>query len=95
MRALTPLAVRATLPISPVVKLPNHLLFASDAEIAALFGAASLVLALTCLVMERRRARRAAIDRVGWVPWTGLFLMFAVVGGGLIALGLPTWIRGG
>ncbi|ANY21366.1 hypothetical protein A6F68_02878 [Tsuneonella dongtanensis] len=76
------------------MKLPDVLLFASDAEVAALAGAASLVLAIGCLLMERRRVKRAAIDRVGWVPWTGLFLMFAVVGGGLIALGLPAWIRG-
>jgi hypothetical protein len=76
------------------VKLPDALLFASDAELAALSGAACLLLGIGCLLMERRRVRRAAIDRVGWVPWTGLFLMLAVTGGGLIALGLPAWIRG-
>jgi phosphotransferase system glucose/maltose/N-acetylglucosamine-specific IIC component len=76
------------------VKLPDALLFASDAELAALSGAACLLLGIGCLLMERRRVRRAAIDRVGWVPWTGLFLMLAVTVGGLIALGLPAWIRG-
>lgn len=76
------------------MKLPDPLLFASDAELVALGGVVALLLAIVCLLMERRRARRAAIDRVGWVPWTGLFLMFAVVGGGLIALGLPGWIVG-
>lgn len=92
--ALSPLAAGATHPILRDVKLPDALLFASDAEIAALSGAVSLVLAVVCLSMERRRVRRASIDRVGWVPWTGLFVMFAIVGGGLIALGLPAWLRG-
>ncbi len=33
--------------------------------------------------------KRAAIDRIGWVPWTGLFLTFAVLGGGLLAVAVP------
>ncbi|MFN6933518.1 MAG: hypothetical protein ACK4NZ_00015 [Tsuneonella sp.] len=76
------------------MKLPDVLTFASDAEVAALAGGACVALAIGCLLMERRRVKRATINRVGWVPWTGLFLMFAVIGGGLIALGLPAWIRG-
>lgn len=81
-------------PILLPVKLPDALLFASDAEVAALSGVVCLLSGIGCMLMERRRIRRAAIDRVGWVPWTGLFLMFAIAGGGLIALGLPAWIRG-
>ena len=76
------------------MKLPDELMFASDAEMAVLMGGAFLLLAIGCLLMERRRVRRAAIDRVGWVPWTGLFLMCMIVAGALIALGLPAWIRG-
>ena len=52
------------------------------------------MLGIGCLFMDGRRFRRAAIDRVGWVPWTGLFLMCMIVAGGLIALGLPAWIAG-
>ncbi|CAA9500056.1 MAG: hypothetical protein AVDCRST_MAG39-1307 [uncultured Sphingomonadaceae bacterium] len=41
-------------------------------------GAAALLTALASLA-ERRRAARADLDRVGWVPWRGLsFLGFAV-----------------
>ena len=73
---------------------PDFLLFASDAELAALWGATSLVVALLCMVMEQRRMKRARIDRVGWVPWTAMFMMFAIVGGGLLALSIPTMLQG-
>ncbi|WP_370189359.1 hypothetical protein [Qipengyuania sp.] len=68
---------------------PDFLLFASDAELAAYWGAACLFAAAVCLGMERRRMRRTEINRVGWMPWTGLFLTFAVIGGGLLALSVP------
>lgn len=68
---------------------PDFLLFASDAELAAYWGAACLFAAVVCLGMERRRMRRTEINRVGWMPWTGLFLTFAVIGGGLLALSVP------
>ena len=73
---------------------PDFLLFASDAELAAYWGAACLVVALVCLGMERRRMKRAQINRVGWMPWTGLFLTFAVFGGGLLALAVPALMQG-
>lgn len=92
--ALPALAERATHPILRAMKLMDELLFASDAELAALVGIASIMVASVCLAMERRQTKLARIDRVGWVPWTGLFLMFAILGGGLIALGLPVWLRG-
>ena len=76
------------------MKLMDELLFASEAELAALAGFAAIAFALVCLAMERRQARLSRIDRVGWVPWTGLFLASAILGGGLVALGLPVWVRG-
>jgi len=72
----------------------EFLTFASEADILALWGAAFLLFAGLTLVMERRRAKRAKIDGVGWVPWTGLFLICAVVGGGLLAVAIPGMIRG-
>ena len=74
--------------------MPQFLIFASDADILALWGAAFLLFALVSLVMERRRLKRARIDGVGWVPWTGLFLTCAVVGGGLLAVAVPGIIKG-
>ena len=76
------------------MKLIDGLRFASDAEVLSLWGAGFLVLAIVCLLMERRRVKRAAINRVGWVPWTGLFLLCTVLAGGLLALGIPSWMRG-
>lgn len=72
----------------------EFLTFASEADILALWGAGFLLFAGITLVMERRRAKRAKIDGVGWVPWTGLFLICAVVGGGLLAVAIPGMIRG-
>ena len=74
--------------------MPQFLTFASDADILAIWGAAFLLFALVSLVMERRRLKRARIDGVGWVPWTGLFLTCAVVGGGLLAVAVPGIVRG-
>ena len=74
--------------------MPQFLTFASDAAILAIWGAAFLLFALVSLFMERRRLKRARIDGVGWVPWTGLFLTCAVVGGGLLAVAVPGIIKG-
>lgn len=72
----------------------EFLTFASEADMLALWGVGFLLFAGLTLVMERLRAKRAKIDGVGWVPWTGLFLICAVVGGGLLAVAIPGMIRG-
>jgi hypothetical protein len=66
--------------------LLEFLTFASDAEIAALCGASLLALAIVARLAEARRVKRAGIDGVGWVPWTGIFLGCAVGGVALLAL---------
>lgn len=76
------------------MNLPHELLFASDAELAAIAGAGVLLLAAAASYAERRRIRRERIDRVGWVPWTGLFLIFALLGATLIAMGLLGLLKG-
>jgi len=72
----------------------DFLLFASDATLTALLGAALLVVALIAALAERRRSRRKAIEAVGWVPWTAIFLAACFGAAGLLALALQGWTRG-
>ena len=70
----------------------NPLTFASDAALLAVAGAACWVLAVFCMLMDRLRERRRSVERlerVGFVPWTGLFLGLAIIGGGCLAMSLP------
>ena len=74
--------------------MQRFLTFASDAEILALWGLGALVFAAIAMMMDRRRNKRARIDGVGWVPWTGIFLTCIVIGGGLLAVAVPGMLRG-
>ncbi|MGX7953276.1 hypothetical protein ACWPM1_12015 [Tsuneonella sp. HG249] len=76
------------------MNVTRELVFASDAELAAFVGAGFLVLAAITSMAERRRVRRERIDKVGWMPWTGLFLVCAVVGLTLLALGAIGLLKG-
>lgn len=70
----------------------TRLEFASDAALLALTGAACWVGAAVCLLMEQLRNRRRGVERlekVGWVPWTNLFMALMVIGGGCLAMSLP------
>jgi hypothetical protein len=70
----------------------NPLTFASDAALLAAAGLVCWVLAVVCLVMDKRREKLRSVDRlerVGFVPWTGLFLGLAIIGGGCLAMSLP------
>ncbi len=69
----------------------------SDAAQLAITGGLLLLLAGFAGVMERRRARArdlARLEEVGWVPWTGLFMLAAMLGGGCLAMSLPAVIGG-
>ena len=72
----------------------HALVFASDATRLALMGLGCWTVAGLCLFAERRRNRRRDLDRVGFMPWTTLFVLASVVGGGLLALSLPVVIAG-
>ena len=64
----------------------------SDAAQLALAGGALWLFAGFAGVMERRRTRGrdlARLEQVGWVPWTGLFMLAAILGGGCLAMSLP------
>ncbi|WP_435418200.1 hypothetical protein WAB17_01080 [Parerythrobacter aurantius] len=71
----------------------HRLIFAGDAELLAMIGAGLVLLGLFANFMERRRVRRARIDRVGWVPWLSLFMACTVIGGGLLMVALPSIFR--
>ena len=81
-------------PYAGAMELYRAFEFASDAVRLSVLGAAFLVLAGIASLMERRRLKRAEINQVGWMPWTGLFLTCAVIGGGLLAISLPKVLSG-
>lgn len=65
---------------------------ASDAmRLTVLGGMAWLVAALAALMEWRRNKTRGVerLERVGWMPWTAIFLGAAFLGGGFLALGVP------
>lgn len=76
------------------MRLHAFLTFASDAEIAASFALLFFVIAGIARLAEARRIRRARIDRVGWMPWTGIFLVCAVIGASLLALSAKGLVTG-
>lgn len=70
----------------------RDLLFASDAALLALSGVGFLMLAGFASFMERRRSKVRSVDRlekVGWVPWTSVFVLCAISGMGMLALSAP------
>ncbi|MXO64247.1 hypothetical protein [Altericroceibacterium endophyticum] len=77
-----------------VLKEPEFLLFASDATWLALWAAAAFIVAILAFWAERRRIRRKSIDSVGWVPWTTLFLVSALIGVTLATLAIKGWATG-
>lgn len=63
-----------------------------DSAQLAVIGGLFWVFAGFAAIMERRRVKRRDVDRleqVGWVPWTGLFMGAAMIGGGCLAMSLP------
>lgn len=74
------------------MEFTRQLAFASDATMLALTGLACWFFAAFCLAMERLRNYRRSVERlekVGWVPWTNLFVASAIIGGGCLAVSLP------
>ena len=73
---------------------PAFLLFASDATLVGLGGAALLIVAAVALLGERRRLRRKHIDAVGWMPWSTVSVLATFVGLSLLAMAAMGWLRG-
>jgi hypothetical protein len=72
----------------------DQLRFASDATMAAIWGGACLLLAVFAFWGDHRRARRRALDSIGWMPWTQLFFTALLAGCTLIMLALQGWLAG-
>lgn len=69
----------------------------SDAAQVAITGGLFWAFAAFAGIMERRRMKRRDVSRleqVGWVPWLGLFMSAAIIGGGMLAISLPVVIGG-
>lgn len=65
---------------------------ASDGARLTMMGAMCWIIAGLAALMEWRRNKTRPVEqleRVGWVPWTGLFLTTAWIGTGLLFLGVP------
>ena len=72
----------------------HQLRFASDATYAALWGGGLLLLAGLAMWAEVRRTKRKHPDRVGWMPWTTIFFIAALVGITLVSLAIKGWGTG-
>lgn len=73
----------------------SELALASDAVQLALLGGGFWGLATIAGFMEWRRGKSRSVERieqVGWVPWLAIFIMSAVIGGGMLAMSLPAVI---
>ncbi|WP_374406027.1 hypothetical protein [Pelagerythrobacter sp.] len=72
----------------------HFITFASEAEIAGLWGLLLVAVSLIAMIGETRRMKRARIDGIGWVPWRPIFLTTAIVGCGLIMLAVKGVLTG-
>nr|WP_298926437.1 hypothetical protein [uncultured Erythrobacter sp.] len=64
----------------------------SDAAQLAFAGGGFWLLAGFCALMERRRNKGrdvSRLEKVGFMPWTTLFVLGAIIGGGCLAMSLP------
>ncbi len=75
-------------------RVHDFLVFASEAEIVGLWGLAMLLVAIASLWADKRRARNARFDKVGWVPWTTLFMASALMAATLLVLAAKGIIAG-
>lgn len=73
---------------------PDFLLFASDATLFGLASLALLAIAAVAWFAERRRVRRAAIDAVGCMPWTTVFVIAFFCGAILLVFAVKGWLAG-
>jgi len=81
------------MPLAMTAEL-HQLRFASDASFAALWGVGLLLLSGVALWADIKRAKRKHVDRVGWVPWTKIFYISALLGVTLVIMAIKGWGKG-
>ncbi len=67
----------------------------TDAEQVSVLGVVLLAVAAFAALMEWRRNRRrdlARLEKVGWVPWTSVFMLTAMLGAGCLVMSLSAVI---
>ncbi len=65
----------------------------SDADRMAVWGLLAASLAMIASLAERRRMKRARIDRVGLVPWAPVFLLAFLAAVVLLGLAVRGWLN--
>jgi hypothetical protein len=71
--------------IARAMSEPAFLLFASDATLLGIGGAALILVSFAAALGEKRRRRRREVDAVGCMPWTTLSVLTFMAGAALIA----------
>lgn len=77
-----------------VMRLPDHLVFASDATIAALAGLSLLAISLLAAWGDKRRKNRTNVDAVGLLPWRDIGALSGFAGLALLVMALVSWLGG-
>ena len=73
---------------------PDWLLFASDATLYMVAGAAMLALSGLAMWGDRRRTQRKNVDDVGIMPWRDIAALSSFAGLALLAFGAVGWLAG-
>jgi hypothetical protein len=60
----------------------------------AIGGCAAAVLSCLAWWGDHRRGKRSHLDRVGWVPWTGVFFWSFMAAVLLLGLAGKAWLQG-
>lgn len=76
------------------MRLPDFLLFASDATRYGLVGGALLLLSAIALWGDRRRMRRKNVDDVGLMPWRDIAALSTFAGFALLTYAAMGWLKG-
>ena len=62
------------------------------AQFLTVASVSAVVLAVIAWVGETKRLRRKGLDRVGFMPWTGIFFVAVLAAVVLIALAVKQWV---